>query len=118
MDNSYPKQFRLLSGKDFGHLRAQAAFASSGLFLFFHKPSRNNLGHTRIGISVSAKTCSAVERNWIKRKIREVFRKSVYKQLNKDVVIVLNRKKFKSIKQTKLALEQDLLSGFKKIVNS
>ena len=100
-------------------MRQNPSFASSGLFLFFHLPSGSDSEVTRLGISVSKKISSkAVSRNLIKRRIREVFRQSEYRNLGRDVLVVVNRKRFKSLDIALPYIESDLLSGFKKIVNS
>ena len=46
--------------------------ASSRLFSLFSKP--NKLGYSRLGITVSRKLGKAVRRNWLKRRLREIFR--------------------------------------------
>lgn len=104
-------------------MRQNPSFVSSGLFLFFHKvsdsESQPSCVSTRIGISVSKKICSkAVGRNYIKRRIREVFRRSEFRSLGRDVMIVVNRKRFKNLEHAKESIEGDLLAGFKKIANS
>lgn len=118
MDFKFSKNSRLLNAKDFEYLRDQASFASSGLFLFFYKASQENSEKTRIGISISGKICNAVQRNLLKRKIREYFRQSDFRSIGKEVVIVLNKKKFRDIKSAGLSVNRDLESGFKKIANS
>tara|TARA_Y100000780_G_scaffold232593_1_gene268148 strand:- start:2764 stop:3120 length:357 start_codon:yes stop_codon:yes gene_type:complete len=114
----FSKNNRLLSANDFSYLKENASFAKSGLFLFFHKPSLKSDGKTRIGISISSKNCNAVKRNLLKRKIREFFRHSDYKDLNRDIVIVLNKRRFKTVENALLKLETDLNNGFKLISNS
>lgn len=118
MNFNFPKNNRLLSAKDFSYLKENALFVRSGLFLFFHKPSQKSDGKTRIGISISSKNCNAVKRNLLKRKIREVFRCSEFRDLNRDVVIVLNKRRFKSVEETLSRIETDLIAGFKNISKS
>lgn len=118
MKFNFPKNNRLLSANDFSYLKEGALFVRSGLFLFFHKTSQKSDGKTRIGISISSKNCNAVKRNLLKRKIREFFRHSEFRDLNRDIVIVLNKRRFKSVEDSLLKIEADLNAGFKNISKS
>jgi ribonuclease P protein component len=51
----------------------------------------NNIGHPRLGITVSRKIGGAVVRNRIKRLFREVFRKSL-REIPNQLDIVVNAK--------------------------
>lgn len=119
MNNSFSKELRLLSKEDFLNLRENPRFVSSGLFLFFFKPNSSIKKQTRLGISVSKKISKkAVDRNSLKRKVREIFRTSEFKNLAVDVLVVLNKKKFKDMGSAKQSLETDLLGGLSKLSNS
>lgn len=108
-----------MSARDFSLMRKDPFFASSGVLLFFYKRSSAEGSATRIGISVSKKISSkAPDRNYLKRRIREEFRRSSYRLLGKDVMIVVNKKKFDSMENAKRRLKADLLAGFKKIADS
>lgn len=61
----------------------------------FYKEGFNNTSDSRIGISASKKVGNAVKRNRVKRQIREFFRKSKYKELGKDVLVVVHPKFYK-----------------------
>ena len=118
LNNSFPKEARLLSEGDFGRLKQNPSFVNSGLFLFFHLPRPSGDSLTRIGISVSKKISKrAVDRNLLKRRIREIFRTSEFKNCNRDINIVLNRKKFKGMEYALNQLEKDLLVGLQKVCN-
>lgn len=74
--------------------------------------ANNEIGHTRIGISVSAKLCNAVNRNRIKRQIRAMCDSLInYDETALDVVIIA-RKGFleKSFEENKANLS-DLLNN-------
>jgi len=72
LPSSFPKTERLLKRKDF-------VSANQGGKRFFTKHfliilSRNGLGITRLGVTVSKNTGNSVTRNKIKRLIREYYR--------------------------------------------
>lgn len=63
----------------------------SGHFLAIHY-LRNQLAHPRLGLIVAKKnTRSSVDRNYIRRVLRELFRKNQYELLNVDLVIRTQR---------------------------
>jgi len=63
----------------------------SGHFLAIHY-LRNQIGHPRLGLIVAKKnTRSSVDRNYIRRVLRELFRKSQHELLNVDLVIRTQR---------------------------
>jgi ribonuclease P protein component len=89
MDKSYPKTNRLLKKIDFSYIQGAKKLYSKGINIFW-KPSRVSSNLTRVGISVSKKVNKrAVVRNRIKRKIREWFRNSKYKEKGIDILIVV-----------------------------
>lgn len=69
-----PKETRLRSSQDFERIYAQRVRWGDDHLLIF--ADRNELGVTRIGLSVSKKHGNAVQRNRLKRLIREAFRLS------------------------------------------
>jgi ribonuclease P protein component len=86
-DNSYPKKFRLLSANDFSNLKEDSrSFRKSNLTVYFKK---NNLGISRLGLSVSTRVGNSVKRNKIKRSLRECFRNSELKILGIDLLCVV-----------------------------
>ncbi|KAA3621002.1 MAG: ribonuclease P protein component [Proteobacteria bacterium] len=72
---TFPRNQRLLNSRDFRNVfrqRRKTAARCGSLHA-----SRNGLGYTRLGITVSRKVSKrAVERNRIKRLVREYFRKN------------------------------------------
>lgn len=69
---SLPKQKRLRSTREFERVYRQRQRAGDDVLLVF--AARNDLDFTRFGVSVSKKQGNAVERNRLKRLLREAFR--------------------------------------------
>lgn len=78
---------------------------SKYLVIYF---SKNNLGYTRIGISVSKKFINAVGRNKIRRQVRAIMDNINNFNKSLDVVLIVRKpfittsyaKKFSAIKET------------------
>lgn len=70
----FPKGMHLRREADFERVYARKCKAADGVLLLF--ADRNDLGLTRIGLSVSRKHGGAVIRNRLKRLLREAFRLS------------------------------------------
>ena len=91
-DNSYNKNFRLLSASDFSRLKTNSQnFKSSTFIVYFRSNSDLELNHARLGISVSKKVGKAHERNRFKRLIREKFRLSPMRNLSFDFMVVVHK---------------------------
>lgn len=69
---AFPKQYRLLRRLEFQRVYKQGQRRSASLCTVFYRP--NGLPGTRLGITVPKRIGTAVARNRIKRRIREVFR--------------------------------------------
>jgi ribonuclease P protein component len=69
---AFPKQLRLLRRVDFRRVYEKGQRRSASLCTVFL--CSNGLGHSRLGITIPARVAKAVERNRIKRRLREVFR--------------------------------------------
>ena len=72
-DERFPKVFHLRKQAEFDRVFASRAYAADDL-LILHGCA-NELGITRLGLSVSRKSGNAVVRNYWKRSIREAFRR-------------------------------------------
>jgi ribonuclease P protein component len=70
----FPAQYRLRTGADFDAVYNRRCSASDAVLLVYVR--ENELTHPRIGVSVSRKVGSAVQRNRWKRLLREAFRLS------------------------------------------
>lgn len=85
----FSKTFRLLNQKDFDHLKiGSRATWLPGIRVYYKPTLTESRGNTRIGISASRKFGNAVNRNLIKRNTREFFRKSRFKELGLDCLVV------------------------------
>ena len=69
---SFPRSLRLTARREFVGTYDRGRRASTSCFALF--AVRNTLGHPRIGLTVGRKYGGAVERNRIKRRLREIFR--------------------------------------------
>lgn len=69
---TFPDTVRLRSSRDFERVYALKCKAADGVLLLFI--ARNEAVSTRIGLSVSKKHGGAVQRNRLKRWLREAFR--------------------------------------------
>lgn len=69
---AFPKQYRLLRRLDFQRVYEQGQRRSASLCTIFYRP--NGLAQTRLGITVPRRLGTAVLRNRIKRRLREIFR--------------------------------------------
>jgi ribonuclease P protein component len=104
------KPNRLKNKKDFERVLNQPkGYKQKFLFLKF---DRNDLEVTRFGFIVSSKTCpKAVDRNKVKRRLREIIRKRL-SEIKKgiDVVIIacppIKDKTFQEIEQNLIQLLQ------------
>ena len=72
-DERFPAAHRLVRGSDFRSLYSEGRRMDAGKFVLFVRP--NQLGHNRLGLTVSRKVGGAVTRNRVKRLFREIFRR-------------------------------------------
>ncbi len=73
-DERFPWRQRIVRSSDFRTLYKEGRRLDAGKFVLFGRP--NNLGHHRLGLTVSRKIGGAVVRNRVKRLFREVFRRT------------------------------------------
>jgi ribonuclease P protein component len=86
-DQRFPKSHRLKSPADFRRVYERRRSASNGRLTVFG--CENDLGLTRLGLSVSRKVGGAIVRNRWKRMLREAFRLSREKlPAGLDLVVV------------------------------
>jgi len=108
---SFSKQCRLLKPKQFQHVFAEPKKASTHSFLAFSRI--NGLDHSRIGLAISKKNAKlAVDRNRIKRHIRESFRLNKQNIPNVDIIVLAKKG---IIQQPNEALEKQLYGLWKKL---
>lgn len=105
MNCSFSKEQRLLNSKDFDYLRGGAERISTPFLRFYFKKSALNSSHSRLGLSVSKKSGNAVHRNIIKRKLREYFRQSRWRDEGLDILIVASPR-LKELSSDKLAFKK------------
>lgn len=100
-DTNFPRQARLLTSGDFSRVFERAdTKAQTSQFLILAR--RNDLGTARMGLVVAKKHAKrAVDRNTIKRIVRESFRHHQSKLENFDCV-VLSRSGAKDLDKIKL----------------
>ena len=88
--NTFPKTARLRRQYQFDAVYRGKHYAGDGVLVI--RAVRNDLGRTRLGLSVSKKVGNAVARNKWKRIIREAFRKQ-QKEIPNGLDIVVRPKK-------------------------
>lgn len=87
-NNLFSKKFRLKSKRDFENFFLKAKSRTLGsIKIFYLFKTADEL--PRLGISISAKYFNSVQRNSLKRLIREYFRKSKDKFFMMDVVVTV-----------------------------
>jgi ribonuclease P protein component len=72
-DQRFPSYCRLNRATDFRRVFSKGKRIATRLFVIYILP--NHLSHSRLGIQVQSKIGTAIQRNYIKRIVREIFRK-------------------------------------------
>ncbi|WP_021029234.1 ribonuclease P protein component [Litchfieldella anticariensis] len=87
----FPRQLRLLTAGDYRRVFDQAAFKVHGKGLLA-LACNNDLGHPRVGLVFSKKNVRrAVDRNHLKRLVRESFRLQQHRLPAVDIVVLSRR---------------------------
>lgn len=104
---SFTHKDRLLNASQFTHVFDQANKASSDFFTILSR--ENNVGQARLGIVVAKRRAKrSVDRNIIKRIIRESFRLNKSSLPENDFIVILKRP-IKIIMRTKLRQQMETL---------
>jgi ribonuclease P protein component len=85
----YPHNVRIVRSSEYRALYKAGKKIHSERFVLFCRA--NDLGHLRLGITVSRKVGGAVVRNRVKRLVKEIFRRSLI-QTPRQFDIVINAK--------------------------
>lgn len=93
---SYTKKKRLLKRRDFVNLNQKGSRLYSKNFLIVIK--KNDLGFSRLGITVTKKIGKAVKRNRIKRLVREFFRLNQHKLPKGYDILIISRADVSTLK--------------------
>jgi ribonuclease P protein component len=89
MPYAYRKSERIKKNNEFVFVMKGKRLSADGLSLFYAK---NDVGHFRVGISVSKRLANAVKRNRLKRRIRACIMKLLKDQSSGfDLVFVARR---------------------------
>jgi len=87
---TFPRSVRLLSNNDYGRVFKNPVKSKDSCFTLLGKT--NNRDVSRLGLAISKKTVhKAVDRNRIKRLIRDSFRHSRHKLAGIDIVVLANK---------------------------
>jgi ribonuclease P protein component len=83
------KERRITSNIEFQSIIQHKRYVTNGSFVVYVK--RRKLDYSRVGISVSKKLGSAVERNKVKRQVRMMLQNLFKSKLNYDAVIIVRQ---------------------------
>lgn len=95
---NFKKSSRLRSKSDFSYLRSSKLKVKSSLLTVVYSDTQTGLSESRIGMAISKKSGNAVNRNLVKRVLREEFRNSQFRHIGKDCLLILNYRKWNQIK--------------------
>ncbi len=104
-DRRFPRSSRLTARKQFLEVYDRGRRMGSSSFVVFAMP--NDVGWCRLGLTVTKKTGKAVDRNRIKRKLREAFRRH-RERLDVPFDLVINARR-RVLTQPLAGLERELL---------
>ena len=102
-DESFSKDHRLRKSTEFRRVFSRGKRAATRYFVIYSL--RNQLLFPRIGIQVKAKIGSAVKRNYIKRMVRETFRRMKTEFCQPVDLIFIAEKEILNIKRSQFEEE-------------
>lgn len=87
MSASFPKVNRVVDKRDYARVFNEAERVVAPCLVLLY--CNNSLSYCRLGLAISKKhAAKAVERNWIKRRIREFFRHRKTRCTGLDIIFV------------------------------
>ena len=89
------KEYRVKKNEDFSRIIKRKQSMANLTFIIYYL--KNDIGHARIGISVSKKLGKAVIRNKIKRQVRMIVKETINLDDNYDYIVIV-RNKFNGIR--------------------
>ena len=84
------KDYRVKKNEDFSYIiKKKQSIANRSFIIYYLK---NDVGHARVGISVSKKLGKAVVRNKIKRQVRMIIKETINLDDNYDYIVIVRNK--------------------------
>ena len=84
------KAYRIRKNEEFASIISKKHSRNSACFVMYYEPKK--MDNARVGISVSKKLGNAVQRNRIKRQVREMIRALIdFETFSLDVVIIVRK---------------------------
>ena len=118
-DQSFSKKYRLLKKNDFLNLKEGSLCLKNSSLITYYKKREGDPICSRLGISCSKKVGKSVQRNRVKRLIKEYFRKSPFKEFGVDFLLVVKTqeksKDIHIIKKQEESLLKNLENVFKNV---
>ena len=84
------KEYRVKKNEDFSRIIKRKQSMANRTFIIYYL--KNDIGHARIGISVSKKLGKAVIRNKIKRQVRMIVKETINLDDNYDYIVIIRNK--------------------------
>jgi len=108
-DESFSREYRLRKSNEFRRIFSKGRRIANRFFVIYLLP--NTLTFSRLGIQVKAKIGSAARRNYIKRMVRETFRKMKYEFRQPVDLIFIAEKEILDLKCS------DFQQAFRKVLS-